>query len=96
VLQIHGFAADGVKRVAVTDLSGSVIAEATVEDNVYKITAYPPGACPRSSRSTKERTWCSVSPTGRDRAACSHRPEASYGHAECPPPTSTRFAGSHG
>jgi hypothetical protein len=43
VLQIHGFAADGVKTIAVTDLNGSVIAETTVEDNVYKITAYPPG-----------------------------------------------------
>jgi hypothetical protein len=43
VLQIHGFAADGVKTVAVTDLAGRVIAETTVEENVYKITAYPPG-----------------------------------------------------
>lgn len=43
VLQIHGFAADGVDKVAVTDLNGEVVAEAAVSDNVYKITAYPPG-----------------------------------------------------
>lgn len=43
VMRIEGFAADGVKTVAVTDLSGKVVAETAVTQNVYKITAYPPG-----------------------------------------------------
>lgn len=43
VLQVQGFATDGVKTVALTDLDGNVIAETAVRDNVYKITAYPPG-----------------------------------------------------
>ncbi|HMI98511.1 MAG TPA: hypothetical protein VK488_01625 [Gaiellaceae bacterium] len=43
VLQIQGFAADGVSTIAVKDLDGNVIAEAAVHNNVYKITAYPPG-----------------------------------------------------
>lgn len=42
VLQIQGFAADGVKTVAVTDASGANVAEAAVKDNVYRLTAYPP------------------------------------------------------
>jgi hypothetical protein len=42
VLAIVGFASDGVKTVAVAGLDGQVIAEAAVEANVYKLTAYPP------------------------------------------------------
>lgn len=43
VLQIQGFATDGVKTIAVEDLDGNVIATTAVRNNVYKITAYPPG-----------------------------------------------------
>jgi hypothetical protein len=42
VLNIQGFATDGIKTVAVTNLEGDAVAEAAVADNVYKITAYPP------------------------------------------------------
>jgi hypothetical protein len=43
VLQVQGFAADGVASIALEDLGGQTIAEAAVRDNVYKLTAYPPG-----------------------------------------------------
>lgn len=43
VLQIQGFAADGVKTIGVADARGDLVAEVAVKNNVYKITAYPPG-----------------------------------------------------
>jgi hypothetical protein len=43
VLQVQGFAADGVATIALEDLEGRTIAESAVRDNVYKLTAYPPG-----------------------------------------------------
>ena len=43
VLQVQGFAADGVATIALEDLEGRAIAETAVRDNVYKLTAYPPG-----------------------------------------------------
>lgn len=43
VLQVQGFAADGVATIALEDLDGRTIAETAVRDNVYKVTAYPPG-----------------------------------------------------
>lgn len=43
VMRVEGFAADGVATIALEDLEGRTIAEAAVRDNVYKLTAYPPG-----------------------------------------------------
>jgi hypothetical protein len=43
VLAVQGFAADGVAAIALKDLDGQTIAETAVRDNVYKLTAYPPG-----------------------------------------------------
>jgi hypothetical protein len=43
VLSVQGFAADGVATIALEDLEGRTIAESAVRDNVYKLTAYPPG-----------------------------------------------------
>jgi hypothetical protein len=43
VLQVQGFAADGVAAIALKDLDERTIAETAVRDNVYKLTAYPPG-----------------------------------------------------
>lgn len=43
VLAVQGIAADGVASIALEDLDGGTIAETAVRDNVYKLTAYPPG-----------------------------------------------------
>ena len=41
---VEGVAADGVARVGAVDTSGTIVAEAPVEDNVYKFTTTPTNA----------------------------------------------------